>query len=226
MLKDLQIELNKFDWSGVSGISDAIMVILTILLLLGLHQGSKSIKESALSRDADILRWAMAEMDKLKPLILLVTNKHKCKPYCDCNGEHNPDTEAKWEDDEIEAAQIVSLKLQRIGYMSLHNLISRDHFMNIWGPMYLSSWYAIESYVKHKRLELNEPLEISEGAYSRIYFEQYAKYCERHLPLMLVENERERFNLPPLPKEKTSKYGLFKSRLSSKEKLHIKRKGF
>ena len=73
MLDGLQVELNRFDWSGVSGISDVVMVFLSILLLIGLRQGSKSIKESSLSRDADILRWAMSEMDELKPKITIIT---------------------------------------------------------------------------------------------------------------------------------------------------------
>ncbi len=79
MFEGLQVELNRFDWSGVSGISDAIMVFLSILLLVGLRQGSKSIKESSLSRDADILRWAMSEMDELKPQIRTITDAYKRK---------------------------------------------------------------------------------------------------------------------------------------------------
>lgn len=224
MLEGLQIELSRFDWSGVSGISDVIMVILSILLLVGLRQGSKSIKESSLSRDADILRWAMSEMDTLKPKIRIITEAHKRKPFCNCENKHANKFESTWSEEELEAAQVVGVNLQRIGYMSLHNLISRNHFMNLWGPMYLASWYALEAWVKHKRLDLNEPQNISDGAYSRIYLEQYAKYCENNLPLALVENERKRFNLPPLPKNKTSKKNQLKYLLLQQERLNIKRK--
>ena len=223
MLEGLQIELNRFDWSGVSGISDLIMVVLSVLLLVGLRQGSKSIKESSLSRDADILRWAMSEMDALKPKIKLVTDAHKRASFCNCKDAHAEKFVSTWSQAELEAAQSVSVNLQRIGYMSLHNLISRNHFMNIWGPMYLASWYALESWVKHKRLELDEPQDISSGAYSRMYFEQYAKYCESNLPLKLVENERKRFKLLPLPKEKVPKYGQLKSWLLRREILNVKR---
>ncbi|MFY0699737.1 MAG: hypothetical protein JXR04_02895 [Bermanella sp.] len=226
MLEGLQIELNRFDWSGVSGISDMLMVVLSIFLLIGLRQGAKSIKESSLSRDADILRWAMSEMDALKPKIRVITDAHKRAPFCDCENIHVKEFCNSWGKEEMEAAQSVGVNLQRIGYMSLHNLISRHHFMNIWGPMYLASWYALESWVKHKRLELDEPQNISDGAYSRMYLEQYAKYCEDNLPLPLVENERKRFNLPPLPKNKTSKYGLLKAWLLPAEKLNVKRKIF
>ena len=226
MFEGLQVELNRFDWSGVSGISDAVMVFLSILLLVGLRQGSKSIKESSLSRDADILRWAMSEMDELKPHIRTITDAHKRKPFCSCENEHIKEFESTWGKDELDAAQSVGVKLQRIGYMANQNLISRDHFMNMWGPMYLASWYSLEAWVKHKRLKLDEPQNISDGAYSRMYFEQYAKYCENNLPLLLVENERKRFNLPPLPKNKTSKYGQLKARALVPEQLNVKRKIF
>lgn len=219
MFKDITFELSKVDWSGVSGITSIIMTILSIVLLLGIRQGSRNLKESSLSRDADILRWAMSEMDKLKPQIRLITDAHKRHKYCDCKDEnHKLKYSTNWTGEELNAAQVVGVSLQRIGYMALHNLISRNHFMNIWGPMFLSSWYSLEGWVKHKRLNLNEPLNIEDGAYSRMYFEQYALYCENNLPIALVQNERERFNLPPLKKDKS----LFANFLK-REKLDVKR---
>ena len=217
MLKDITFELSKIDWSGVSGITSIIMVFLSAILLLGIKQGSKNIKEASLSRDADILRWAMSEMDKLKPQIKLITDAHKRHKYCNCKENHTPDYTTDWTDEELDATQTVGVNLQRIGYMALHNLISRNHFMNIWGPMYLSSWYALEGWVKHKRLDLNEPLTIENGAYSRMYLEQYALYCENNLPTMLVNNERKRFNLPAL---KESNKTIF-MKLFKQEKLDI-----
>ena len=64
VFEEIKVELNRFDWSGVSGVSDIVMVFLSVLLLFGLRQGAKSIKEPSSSRDADILRWAMSEMDR------------------------------------------------------------------------------------------------------------------------------------------------------------------
>lgn len=222
MFDEFKVQLTTFDWNGVSGLTNILMVILTGLLLYGLKQGSNNIKESSLSRDADILRWAMTEMDLLKPAIKILTDAHKNKPYCGCPGEHIKHYDCHWSQDELAAAQQVSVKLQRIGYMALHNLISRNHFMNIWGPMYLSTWYSLEAWVKHKRLDLDEPLTIENGAYSRIYLEQFAHYCEENMPEVLVNNERRRFNLPTTvskknrPKFKSSK--VFKPK---KEKLDI-----
>ncbi|MGI1986428.1 hypothetical protein [Shewanella glacialipiscicola] len=198
MFNDFKVQLTTFDWNGVSGLTNILMVFLTAFLLYSLRQGSKNIKESALSRDADILRWAMAEMDILKPAIRVLTDAHKRIAYCQCTDNHIKEFECNWTPEELLAAQEVSVKLQRIGYMALHNLISRNHFMNIWGPMYLSTWYSLEPWVKHKRLEMDEPLTIEEGAYSRMYLEQFAQYCEVNMPDVLVNNERRRFNLPEI----------------------------
>ena len=77
MFNDFKVQLTTFDWNGVSGLTNVLMVILTALLLYGLRQGSNNIKETSLSRDADILRWAMAEMDLLKPAIATITYAHK-----------------------------------------------------------------------------------------------------------------------------------------------------
>jgi hypothetical protein len=37
MFTEIKIELSKFDWSGVSGLSDVVMVLLTLVLLAGLR---------------------------------------------------------------------------------------------------------------------------------------------------------------------------------------------
>lgn len=224
MFNDFKVQLSTFDWNGVSGLTNVLMVFLTALLLYSLRQGSKNIKESALSRDADILRWAMAEMDILKPAIRVLTNAHKRVAYCQCSeGSHTTKEFAcNWTSEELTAAQDVSVKLQRIGYMALHNLISRNHFMNVWGPMYLSTWYSLEPWVKHKRLELDEPLTIEEGAYSRMYLEQFAQYCEANMPEVLVNNERRRFNLPEMVVKKPRISKNIKKHFSrSNEKLDI-----
>lgn len=222
MFDEFKIQLTTFDWNGVSGLTNIMMVILTIFLLYGLRQSANNIKESSLSRDADILRWAMAEMDLLKPAIRVITDAHKNHCFCDCSGEHTKDFKCNWSAEDLSAAQEVSVKLQRIGYMALHNLISRNHFMNIWGPMYLSTWYSLEPWVKHKRLDLNEPLSINDGAYSRIYLEQFAAYCENNMPDVLVNNERRRFNLPVLSSSNyLSKLKRSKALKSKKEKLNI-----
>lgn len=196
--KEVTVKLYEFDWSGVSGIMDIFMVILTLVLLFGLRQGSKSIEESTRSRNAELLNWAMEEMSKLKPAIRVVTDAHKRVPYCRSLHEINVDYVSGWTKEELDAAQAVSVALQRMGYFATHDLVSKKHFLNLWGPLYLSCWYSLEAWVKHKRLQLDEPFDVVDGAYSRLYFEKYALYCEEHLPKLLLDNTRKQFGLEPV----------------------------
>ena len=196
--KDVTIKLYEFDWSGVSGVMDIVMVVLTLILLVGLRQGSKSIEESTRSRNAELLNWAMEEMSSLKPKTRIVTDAHKREPYSKCLLDIRKDYKSTWSDEELDAAQAVSVALQRMGYFAIHDLVSKKHFLNLWGPLYLSCWYSLEGWVKHKRLQLDEPIGISEGAYSRLYFERFAKYCEENLPKLLLDNTRKQFGLEPI----------------------------
>jgi hypothetical protein len=196
------IDTHEVDWSGVSGMMDTLMVILTVLLLIGLRQGAQSIDQANHSRDADLLNWAMGEMDELKESIKIVTDAHKREPYCTNVQDLSEDYVSNWNDEELKAANRVSIGLQRIGYYASQNLVSKKHYLNLWGPSYLSCWYSLESWVKHKRLKLEEPLDIEDGAYSRRYFEYFAEYCEMELPDLLYDNTRKQFKLPPLPRVK------------------------
>jgi len=181
-------ELHILDWSGIQALIGFISVVLTAFLLFGLWQGKKTLHESRNTRDADILRWTMDLMSDLKSDIKIVTDEYKAK------GPYSKDT---WSNSANKAAQNVSVQLQRIGYMAGEDLISRVHFKNLWGPMYLSTWWSLEEWVKSKRTELDEPREIANGAYSRKYFEKYAIYCEKELSKkekLLINNEKKRFN--------------------------------
>ena len=113
----------------------------------------------------------------------------------------------------------VSIIMQRMGYMALFGLISKQHFINLWGPMFLASWYSIEWYIIEERGRLGESSEENldpkmfieqfgtyegedsrdyQGAFFRIHLETFIKECENKLPLKLVNNERLKFGRPPL----------------------------
>lgn len=131
-------------------------------------------------------------------------------------------TGIEWESETISALHTeVSIIMQRMGYMALFGLISKQHFINLWGPMFLASWYSIEWYIKEERERLqentSEDVQLSpakfinqfsgkednrsyEGAYFRIHLETFIKECEEKLPLNLVNNERLKFGRPPLEK--------------------------
>ncbi len=178
-------ELYTLNWSGIQAVIAFFSTLLTAVLLVGLWQGKKTLKESRNTRDADILRWTMDLMSDLKNDIKIVTDEYK---------EKGPYNKNKWDDNATKAAQNVSVQLQRIGYMANNDLISKEHFKNLWGPMYLSTWWALEEWVKQKREILDEPREIKDGGFSRMYFEEYALFCENSLPKKLIDNEKKRFN--------------------------------
>ncbi len=113
----------------------------------------------------------------------------------------------------------VSIIMQRMGYMALFGLISKQHFINLWGPMFLASWYSIEWYIKAERERLSEDSSENwppekfikafgnedsnrnyEGAFFRIHLETFIVECENKLPLKLVNNERLKFGRTRLEK--------------------------
>ncbi len=181
----LSSELYTLNWSGIQAGIAFFSTLLTAILLIGLWQGKKTLKESRNTRDADILRWTMDLMSDLKVDIRIVTDEYKN------NGPYDREI---WSEVANKAANNISIQLQRIGYMANNDLISKEHFKNLWGPMYLSTWWALEEWVKQKREFLDEPREIVDGAFSRMYFEEYALFCENSLPKKLIDNEKKRFN--------------------------------
>ena len=184
-------DLKKLSWEGVSAYTNLLMVIFTIALLYSLRQGAQTIQETSRARNAEILNWAMSEMTKIKPEIRLVTEAHKKKPYPRVHQlENTPD----WSEQELKAANEVSITLQRLGYYAMEGLIDKKHFLNLWGPSYLGCWYALEGWVRKKRVDLDEPQKLDEGAFSRIHFERFALYCQEMLDPKLVENEKKRMN--------------------------------
>jgi len=266
-------DLKAFNWEGVSGLTNIIMTIVTIVLLIGIWQAKESQEETKNARiqatnasDAEVLRWAMDEMTQRKNHIRLVTDAYKSeleniliplgfkgeqkthkykkrifKPsysdqdrisflkeiskskkkefYSKVEGIDGND----WSQDIKDALhKEVSIIMQRMGYMALFGLISKQHFINLWGPIFLASWYSIEWYIKDERKSLNENLDSEDseknlsaekfidkfgprgnnrdykGAFFRIHLETFIKECEAKLPLELVNNERLKFGRPLL----------------------------
>ena len=263
-------DLKVFNWEGVSGLTNIIMTIVTIVLLIGIWQAKESQEETKNARiqatnasDAEVLRWAMDEMTQRKNHIRLVTDAYKSeleniliplgfkgeqkthkykkrifKPsysdqdrisflkeiseskkkefYSKVEGIDGND----WSQDIKDALhKEVSIIMQRMGYMALFGLISKQHFINLWGPIFLASWYSIEWYIKDERKSLNENLDSEKnlsaekfidkfgprgnnrdykGAFFRIHLETFIKECEAKLPLELVNNERLKFGRPLL----------------------------
>lgn len=194
-VEKLTINASGVEWEGVSGMMDILMVLLTLFLVFGLGQGAQTVKQAINSRNAELLNWTTSEMDRLYDSMKIVMDAHRRQAYCTNFSQLSPYYISPWTQKELEAADEVSIFLQRMGYYAITDLISKEHYLKLWGPKYLSCWYSLEGWVRHKRILLREPIEIERGGESRKFFEEFALYCEAHLPNLLVMNTYEDFKM-------------------------------
>ncbi len=82
-----------------------------------------------------------------------------------------------WDQERLQAANIVSIKLERLGYMVHAGLINEEHFLGLWGSTISRTWDHLEYWVKLKRHDNGEPTELAAGAFSRKHFELLAITC-------------------------------------------------
>lgn len=174
-MTNIELALNPIDWSGVSAIVSALMLILNILLLLSVIIGYKTIKEEVKNRDSSLLQWAMTEISKIKDDTKYLENAGK---YCHGDFE-DEDFDVLWTKEQIDAAYNVSISLQRLSYMAIEGLISKEHFAKMWGPTFVKQWDILEIYIRHKRHTNGEPLDLESGAFTRKDFEMYVNYCRK-----------------------------------------------
>ncbi len=174
MLNNITIDLSHFDWQGVSAISDALMVLLNVILIASVIVGYRGLKESALSRDASLLVWAMQQMTEIREDLEALYNA----PLYGTLAEIKLlDFKSPWPQEVESAAYRVSVELQRLSYLANSGLISKVHFMKMWGPSFVKAWAVLEMWVKHKRIINGEPIDLALGAYSRNDFERFSKEC-------------------------------------------------
>ncbi|NUY56557.1 hypothetical protein HLG76_08275 [Salinivibrio sp. EAGSL] len=172
-MESVKVALNPLDWSGVSAITSILMLLINFFLLVSVIFAYRTIKEEVKNRDSTLLLWAMDEMSKIKSDLSLL---HNAGDYS--NGElGSEDHEVAWCKETVDAAYRVSIVMQRLSYMAMSGLISREHFSKMWGPAFIKAWDSLEPYIHHKRFLNGEPLTLAEGAYSRNDFEKYALYC-------------------------------------------------
>ncbi|OOF03795.1 hypothetical protein BZG80_09360 [Salinivibrio sp. MA440] len=149
------------------------MLLINFFLLVSVIFAYRTIKEEVKNRDSTLLLWAMDEMSKIKSDLSLL---HNAGDYS--NGElGGEDHEVAWSKETVDAAYRVSIVMQRLSYMAMSGLISREHFSKMWGPAFIKAWDSLEPYIHHKRFLNGEPLTLAKGAYSRNDFEKYALYC-------------------------------------------------
>lgn len=172
-METIKVVLTPLDWSGISAITSILMLLVNVFLLVSIIFAYRTIKEEVKNRDSSLLLWAMNEMSKIKEDLSALQN---AGVYA--LGELGEDGyEVQWSQETLDSAYRVSIIMQRLSYMTNANLISREHFSNMWGPAFVKSWTLLEPYIHHKRYTNGEPLTLKDGAYSRNDFEKYALYC-------------------------------------------------
>jgi len=174
LLSDIQIDLSKFDWQGVSAVSDSLMVLLNIVLIVSVYIGYRQVREALLTRDASLLTWAMERMTAIKADLRLLEG---APAYGTLQQLQSDDFRSPWPPEFEQAAQNVSSELQRLAYMANSGLISKTHFRKMWGPTFAKAWVVLRLWVMYRRFKNGEPLRVEEGAFSRVDFESFAKEC-------------------------------------------------
>ena len=179
MFSGMTVELSKFGWEAVSAIAAVITVILSMVLVATVWFGYRSLKENVLSRDASLLTWAIQRMTEIKKDMDAV---RRAPPYGSLSDIKSSTFVRPWMDEVEDAADRLSVELQRLSYLANCGLISKIHLQKMWGPTFVEAWGLLETWVKHKRLKREEPLELRDGAFSRNDFEKFALECKRHNP--------------------------------------------
>lgn len=176
MFSNMAVNLSVFDWQAVEAIATWVTVFLNIFLLATVWFGFRSLKESALSRDASSLIWAFQCMNGIKEDLGTI----QCaQPYGTLSDIKSPSFVTPWKPEVEEAAYRVSVELQRLSYFANSGLISKVHLQKMWGPTFAEAWRLLEVWVKNVRLRNGEPLELNEGAFSRNDFEKFARECSK-----------------------------------------------
>lgn len=176
MFANMTVNLCQFDWQAVSAIATVFTSILNIIVIVTVIVGYRSLKESILSRDASLLTWAIQCMSEIKEDLDKV---RQAPPYGKSSDIKSPSFKTPWQQEEEKAAYRISVVLQRLSYLANSGLISKIHLQKIWGPTFAEAWDLVETWVKYKRFKKGEPIELSDGAFSRNDFEKFALECKK-----------------------------------------------
>lgn len=169
-------KLDPLDWSGISAITNILMLLLNFILLFSVFLAIKSLKEAVKMRNVEILKWACLEMEKVKDELEVL--------------KQAPKYSEGWTDETDRAAKKMSSSLQRMAYFALHRLIDEEHLINMWGYTFTGSWENLKPWVKDLRKKNGEPEEIEYGAFSRRDFEVFAEKCQAELSKRKKEFEK------------------------------------
>jgi len=159
-----------FDWQSVSGVADSMMVLLNLILIVSVFYAYRTLKSSEQARTTDILIWAIDQMEEIKPDIATVRSIGQ-------------PVEA-WSAKQNQAAARVSVRLQRLAYMTRAGLIEASHFQAMWAITFVDMWDRLAPWIRQVRGSHGEPLTAAAGAFSRVDFELLAQEYRTHVDQM------------------------------------------
>lgn len=169
----IAFDLSPIDWAGISGIADVLLVVLNVVLIASLIIGYRGIREAATARNADMLVWAISQIEEVKSELGVL---YEAPDYVQQLTGTRADG-AGWSDRERDAAYRVSIRLQRLAYLARSGMISKEHLIEMWAPTFVRSWEKLEPWVKDLRLSNGEPVAVEDGGFSRKDFELFARDC-------------------------------------------------
>lgn len=196
-----QIALGRLDWTGVGSLAAVVTIFINLFLLASVVIGFQNIQEGQNSRTAELLRWAMEQMDKVKE------DERKLRDLA-----HRP--YASWRDDKeaLKSAQAVSNAYSRMAYFANRGLIDIAHFKSLWGVNICIFWLILEEHVRSEREKFSDRTTPDDGAIIRADFNRLAETLIREFdranPKLLnsylasfgcTRDAKRGFRLAPLP---------------------------
>jgi len=185
---EISVDLRIFNWDGVAGISNALMVMLNLILVLGIFLSYFNFRENTKSRVFEMLDMAYTHIDGVKDDI--ETIRTRAKGIQEWSIDDDKSIQAAASIIPNKEAQRVSKTFQRLSYLVKAKLIPEKYFIEMWGPLFLEMWLSLEPWIIQKRINNLEPRTYKENAFSRKDFEWFAAQCCRNSALNILPLER------------------------------------
>jgi hypothetical protein len=185
------VQLSEISWGSVAAIATLFTVVLNAILLASVIFGFKSVQEGQAARSANILIWAISQMDDIKSDERLVRA---------ASSDH-----LDWDDNVRAAAIRTRNAYQRMSYFARKGLIDKHHFRSLWGINIALYWRVLRGFVFAEREKFGDQTSVEDGAYMAADFEALAEefhayYLRTHRGLMegYIKNARPAQGPKPL----------------------------
>ncbi|MCO6386209.1 hypothetical protein [Aliihoeflea sp. 40Bstr573] len=164
-----RIDLANLDWTGVGSLAAIVTILINLVLLASVVVGFQTVREGQNTRTAELMRWAMEQMDKVKDDERVVKT-FSTTPY------------STWKNDPAatRSAQQVTNAYSRMAYFVNHQLVDISHFRKLWGVNICLYWLLLEEHICSEREKFSDKKTAGEGAFVRSDFELLAHRLIAH----------------------------------------------